>query len=77
MGVLSEGELGALRRETFELVADAAKAALSAARPDPASVTDQVVSLPDIEEPHCPLRLEESGWRSARRSGGPSVRRWN
>ena len=54
MGVTSEGELASLRRETFESVAKAAKVALSAARPDPASVTDQVVSVRDFEEPAAP-----------------------
>jgi len=50
MGVLSQAELALLRRSTFETVAKAAKTALAAARPDPDSVAEQVVSLPHFEE---------------------------
>lgn len=70
MGVLSEDELASLRRDTFKFVADAARTALSAARPDPATVTDQVVSLPDIKEQ--PLPPSSSGERVAL---GAAIRR--
>jgi 2-oxoisovalerate dehydrogenase E1 component len=63
MGALGEDDLTALRREIFELVANAARTALSAARPDPARVTEQVVSLPDVGEG--PLSPSPGGERIA------------
>jgi 2-oxoisovalerate dehydrogenase E1 component len=45
-GVLSDAEAEELREEARQLVADAARAALAAPRPDPASVCDHVWSLP-------------------------------
>ncbi|MHB1536417.1 MAG: alpha-ketoacid dehydrogenase subunit alpha/beta [Acidimicrobiales bacterium] len=47
-GVVTEGEVAAIRDEARQIVRDAARAALSAPRPDPASVTDHVTSLPVI-----------------------------
>ena len=49
-GVLSPEEAQALRDEAFRTVADAAKEALAAPRPDPATVTDQVKELPTLTE---------------------------
>jgi 2-oxoisovalerate dehydrogenase E1 component len=45
-GVLTDDEADALREEARQLVADAARAALQARRPDPATVTNHVVALP-------------------------------
>lgn len=47
-GVLSEAELTGLREEARTEVADAARRALAAPRPDPSTVTDQVWALPDV-----------------------------
>jgi 2-oxoisovalerate dehydrogenase E1 component len=45
-GVISEEEAERVREEARQIVADAAKAALAARRPDPATVTDHVLALP-------------------------------
>jgi 2-oxoisovalerate dehydrogenase E1 component len=50
-GVLTADEAADIRSEARRIVADAAKAALAAARPDPATVLDHVVALPDIADP--------------------------
>lgn len=50
-GALSPAEASAVREEARQTVADAAKQAVGAARPDPATVTDHVVALPDRPEP--------------------------
>jgi len=50
-GVLSHDEAEAIREEARQHVADAAKSALDAARPDPATVGDHVVALPAVERP--------------------------
>ena len=50
-GVLTADEAAEIRDEARQVVADAAKAALAAARPDVDSVLDQVVALPDIPDP--------------------------
>jgi 2-oxoisovalerate dehydrogenase E1 component len=50
-GVLDEAGLTALRDEAKATVAAAAKKALAAPRPDPATVLDHVVALPDVPEP--------------------------
>ena len=47
-GVLTDDEAAALRLQAREIVSDAATAALAGARPDPRTVTTQVVALPDI-----------------------------
>jgi 2-oxoisovalerate dehydrogenase E1 component len=49
-GVLSEDEAAALRVEARDLAAAAAEEALAAPRPDPATVTDNVVRLPTLPE---------------------------
>ena len=46
-GVLSPDEIAAVRAEVKEEVADAARRALAAPRPDPATVGDHVVALPE------------------------------
>jgi len=45
---LSQDQLAALREEARVLVAEAAKVALTAPRPDPASITDHVLDLPRV-----------------------------
>jgi 2-oxoisovalerate dehydrogenase E1 component len=50
-GVLTADEAAELREEARRTVADAAKAALARRRPDPATVLDNVVALPDIPDP--------------------------
>ena len=53
-GVLSPDEAKALREEARQHVADAAKAALDAPRPDPSTVGDHVVALPSLPCPPDP-----------------------
>ncbi|MGH9268036.1 MAG: alpha-ketoacid dehydrogenase subunit alpha/beta, partial [Acidimicrobiales bacterium] len=48
LGILSEDDVAHMREDARRVVAEAAKAALAAARPDPATVTDHVVALPVI-----------------------------
>jgi 2-oxoisovalerate dehydrogenase E1 component len=50
-GVLSEHDAETIRTEARALVADAAKAALDAPRPDPATAAAHVVALPDVPRP--------------------------
>jgi 2-oxoisovalerate dehydrogenase E1 component len=45
-GVLSADDVAAIRAQAKEIVAKAAAEALAARRPDPASITEQVVALP-------------------------------
>jgi 2-oxoisovalerate dehydrogenase E1 component len=47
-GVLTPDQVAGLREEARQIVAAAAKEALAARRPDPATVTDHVVALPVI-----------------------------
>jgi 2-oxoisovalerate dehydrogenase E1 component len=47
-GVLSEEEAEELRQDARQVVAEAARAALAAARPDPATVADHVWALPGV-----------------------------
>lgn len=49
-GVLSPDEAKALREEAFQIVADAAKEAMAAPRPDPADIELHVKDLPDLDE---------------------------
>ncbi|MDP1793038.1 MAG: dehydrogenase E1 component subunit alpha/beta [Acidimicrobiales bacterium] len=49
-GVLSPDDAQALRDEAFQIVADAAKEAMAAPRPDPATITDHVTALPALTE---------------------------
>jgi 2-oxoisovalerate dehydrogenase E1 component len=53
-GVLKAEEAGEIRAEARQIVADAAKAALAAPRPDVTTVLDHVVALPDIPDPGDP-----------------------
>jgi len=53
-GVITPDGAAALRLQAREIVADAATTALAAARPDPRSITTQVVALPDLAEPGVP-----------------------
>ena len=50
-GVLTEEEAAAIREEARLIVAEAAREALAAARPDPATVTEHVYVVPDIARP--------------------------
>jgi 2-oxoisovalerate dehydrogenase E1 component len=54
-GLMTEAEVDAIRDEARQIVADAAKSALAAPRPDPATVTHQVVDLP-----HVPAEAEDA-----------------
>ena len=53
-GVLTHGDVERLRAEAKAVVADAAKQALAAARPDPASALEHVTLLPSIPDPGSP-----------------------
>ena len=51
-GILTEAEAARIRSEAKDAVAEAARQALAAARPDPARVLDHVLGpLPDVAEP--------------------------
>jgi 2-oxoisovalerate dehydrogenase E1 component len=50
-GVITPDEAVAIRDEAHRIVSDAARDALAARRPDPATVLDNVVALPDIPDP--------------------------
>jgi 2-oxoisovalerate dehydrogenase E1 component len=57
--ILTEDEAAQIRREAKEVIAAAAQAALEAARPDPATVLDNVTGPhPDVSEP---AELEDEG----------------
>jgi 2-oxoisovalerate dehydrogenase E1 component len=47
-GLMSEAEVGELKEEARRAVAEASRRALAAPRPDPATVTLHVTSLPDV-----------------------------
>lgn len=49
-GILSEERVAAIRSDARAVVGEAARAALAAPRPDPASVTRHVIELPDWEK---------------------------
>jgi 2-oxoisovalerate dehydrogenase E1 component len=49
--VITPDEAVAIRQEAHRIVAEAAKEALAAPRPDPATVLDHVVALPDLADP--------------------------
>ncbi|HUQ40405.1 MAG TPA: thiamine pyrophosphate-dependent enzyme [Acidimicrobiales bacterium] len=48
-GILTQRQVDAIRDDARQIVADAAKEALAAARPDPASVTEHVYLVPEID----------------------------
>jgi 2-oxoisovalerate dehydrogenase E1 component len=48
-GVLTEDEVAAIKEEARQTVLEAARRALAAPRPDPATVTDHVVALPAVD----------------------------
>lgn len=50
-GVITANEAAELREHARQVVGDAAKQAMAARRPDPATVLDHVVELPDIFDP--------------------------
>ena len=53
-GILSDRSAENIREEAFAHVALAAKEALAAPRPDPATITDHVVAMPDLPLPATP-----------------------
>jgi 2-oxoisovalerate dehydrogenase E1 component len=53
-GVISAEQAVEIREEARKVVVEAARAALAAPRPDPATVTDHVVAIPVIEPEECP-----------------------
>jgi len=53
-GVLSAEAAAAIRAEARDLVLEAASAALAGARPDPKSITSQVMALPELPVPATP-----------------------
>ncbi len=70
-GVLTEEQADEIEAEAKAAVADAARKALAAPRPDPASVGDQVVVLPEIADPE---RVPE-GWEPGEPVGfGDAIR---
>jgi len=60
-GVLDAPEVEAIRAEAHAVAAAAAEEALAAARPDPATVTDNVVLLPVLPEPEPDPDPEQQG----------------
>src|SRR5690606_31152188 len=50
-GVVTADEAASIREEARRVVADAARAAIAAPRPDPMTVLDHVVALPDLPDP--------------------------
>ncbi|HLI44900.1 MAG TPA: dehydrogenase E1 component subunit alpha/beta [Acidimicrobiales bacterium] len=59
-GVLTPEEAQQIREEAHRLVAEAAREALAAARPDPRTVTDHVLALPRIDDPGEPTAAAEA-----------------
>jgi 2-oxoisovalerate dehydrogenase E1 component len=59
-GVVTEDEAAELREESRRIVADAAKEAMAARRPDPSTVLDHVVALPHFPDPDEP-QPDDSG----------------
>ncbi len=49
-GVIDDDQAASIRAEARSIVAEAARAAIAAPRPDPATVLDHVVALPDIPD---------------------------
>ncbi len=75
-GVLSPDEAAAIRLQAREIVADAAAAALAAARPDPRTITDQVVALPTIADPgEPPAAGDDEGEGGERVPMGEAIKR--
>ncbi|HEV7757417.1 MAG TPA: dehydrogenase E1 component subunit alpha/beta [Acidimicrobiales bacterium] len=60
-GVITPDDAVAIREEARRIVAQAAKEALAGARPDPATVMDNVVALPDLPDPGEPRPLPGDG----------------
>ena len=85
-GVLTPREASDIREQARQTVADAAKEALAAPRPDPATITQHVVAIPDIPPPTDPgsegevMTLRRHHRRGAARADGsrpahPGLRR--
>jgi 2-oxoisovalerate dehydrogenase E1 component len=60
-GVLTPEDVERIRGDAFETVAAAAKEALAAPRPDPGSVLEHVVALPDLPDPGDPPDAGDDG----------------
>jgi 2-oxoisovalerate dehydrogenase E1 component len=74
-GVITPDEAVEIREEARRIVAEAAKEALAGARPDPATVLDNVVALPDIPDPGEPRPAPAEGDGAAPVALGEAVRR--
>jgi 2-oxoisovalerate dehydrogenase E1 component len=59
-GILSSDEAAEIREQARQLVAEAAREALAAARPDPSRVTEHVLALPAIPDPGAPGAATEA-----------------
>ena len=60
-GIVTAEDVGRIRADAKAMVAACAKSALAARRPDPKSVTDHVIALPDIPPPPGNLRSVSEG----------------
>ncbi|MEX2659352.1 MAG: dehydrogenase E1 component subunit alpha/beta [Acidimicrobiales bacterium] len=70
-GVVSDEQADEIEADAKKAVADAAREALAAPRPDPATVGDQVVALPELAEPD---RIPK-GWKPGEPVGfGDAIR---
>jgi 2-oxoisovalerate dehydrogenase E1 component len=78
-GVLSSDEQVEMREQAHRLVAEAAKEALAAARPDPAALSQHLLDLPDVrpdeydEEAAYPGRAGGKAGAGVTEDGGPVV----
>ncbi|HET7488451.1 MAG TPA: dehydrogenase E1 component subunit alpha/beta [Acidimicrobiales bacterium] len=72
--VLTDDDARAIRLEARQLVAEAAKEALAAPRPDPATVTRHVVDMPHIPDP-LPPAVHANGTEPDTVTFGESIRR--
>jgi 2-oxoisovalerate dehydrogenase E1 component len=73
--VLTEDEAAAIRIESRVIVADSAKQALAAPRPDPATVTEHVVVLPLLPDPPEPPPAEVGEGAADTVTFGEAIRR--
>jgi 2-oxoisovalerate dehydrogenase E1 component len=74
-GVITPDEAVAIRQEAHRVVAEAAKEALAARRPDPKTVLDNVVALPEIPDPGEPPASGEGGEAGDEVALGEAIRR--
>jgi 2-oxoisovalerate dehydrogenase E1 component len=74
-GIITADEAAGIREEARQIVADAAKAALAAPRPDVDTVLDHVVALPDIPDPGEPRAATGDGEAESPVALGEAIRR--